>query len=317
MNKKIFFSTDVHGATSIWRKWLKVPEIYGVDALMLCGDLTGKVLVPLIKQQNGTIKTSYFGQNFTLTNEAEVIEMEKRIEDSGAYSIRCSKDELETFQLEPQVVEKIIMEKICNRMEIWLESLLKKIDPMQVQVVVMPGNDDDVEIDSIIKSFVSEGIIWCLDEVIEIVGVETISLAHTNHTPWDTPREATEKELKRKINGLTEKLKNPGESIFNFHCPPYNTRLDLAPKLSKKMKPVSGPNGIEYIHVGSKAVRTSIEKNQPILSLHGHIHESSGIEKIGKTVVINPGSEYGEGILRGYIIEFSNKALVNYYKVEG
>ena len=56
---------------------------------------------------------------------------------------------------------------------------------------------------------------------------------------------------------------------------------------------------------GSTAVRQAIEKYQPLLSLHGHIHESRGETKIGRTVAINPGSEYGEGVLRGAIITLS------------
>jgi Icc-related predicted phosphoesterase len=53
---------------------------------------------------------------------------------------------------------------------------------------------------------------------------------------------------------------------------------------------------------GSQVVRDAIQKYQPLLSLHGHIHESRGVIKIGRTTAVNPGSEYGEGILRGAIV---------------
>ena len=70
-------------------------------------------------------------------------------------------------------------------------------------------------------------------------------------------------------------------------------------------------------HVGSKAVREVIEEYQPMIGLHGHIHESYAKDKIGNTPVVNPGSEYGEGILRGFIIDFRDEGVENYYKVEG
>lgn len=314
---KIFFSVDIHGATSVWKKWLKVPDIYGADVLMLCGDLTGKALVPLIEQKDGSRKAFYFGQNWKLTNEEEIAKMEERLANAGVYSIRCDEKEIEKWQRDQQSVETIIERKITERLKQWLELLIEKVDTRKTQVIVMPGNDDDYSIDSVITSFREKGIVWCIDSVIEIGSIETISLAHTNPTPWNTPRETSEKGLMRMIEDLVKKLKDPHQSIFNFHCPPHGTRLDLAPHLDRNMKPVVGIGGVEYVHVGSQAIRKAIEKYQPLLGLHGHIHESSGIEKLGDSVCINPGSEYGEGILRGYVIEISDEKLVNYWKVEG
>ena len=48
------------------------------------------------------------------------------------------------------------------------------------------------------------------------------------------------------------------------------------------------------IHAGSTAVRASIEKHQPLVGLHGHIHESKGFVTLGRTLCLNPGSEYGK-----------------------
>lgn len=314
---KIFFSVDIHGATGVWKKWLKVPELYGVDALMLCGDLTGKALVPLIEQDDGSRNAYYFGQNWKLSSEEEMVAMEERLSNAGAYSIRCDKTEVENWRKDQRAVENLIENKILERLEQWLELLVGKVDTRSIQVIVMPGNDDDSTIDPVIQSFSEKGVVWCLNGVVEIGGIETISLAHTNPTPWNTAREESEKGLTRMVENLVKKLKDPRRSIFNFHCPPHGTRLDLAPHLDRNMKPIVGIGGVEYVHVGSKAIRKAIEKYQPILGLHGHIHESSGIEKLGNSVCINPGSEYGEGILRGYIIELSNGELINYWKVEG
>lgn len=65
----------------------------------------------------------------------------------------------------------------------------------------------------------------------------------------------------------------------------------------------------------STAVRDALAKYQPMLSLHGHIHESRGEARIGRTLAINPGSEYSEGVLRGAIITLSRKKGVRGYQL--
>jgi uncharacterized protein len=314
---KLFFSVDVHGANSVWRKWLNVPKIHKADALLFCGDLTGKSLVPLIKQKNGNYKAFYFGKNWSLKTDKEADEMEKRICDAGAYTIRSEPEEIKDLQQNPQKVENLMLAKIKNRLDDWMQQLVDKVDVHSVDAIVMPGNDDDYLADDVIKSYQKEGIQWCLDSVVNVLGIPMISLDYVNPTPWDTPREDKDKGLKKRIKNLVKKLDDPGKSIFNFHAPPYGTMLDLAPELDANKKPVTVAGQVNFVHVGSKAVYQAIEKYQPLIGLHGHIHESYGHDKIGKTPVINPGSEYGEGILRGFIIEIEDKKITNYWKVEG
>jgi len=315
--QKLFFSVDVHGANSVWRKWLKVPEIYGVDAMLLCGDLTGKSLIPVIEQKGGGYKAFYFGKNWSLKTEEEAIEMEKRIQDAGAYTLRCDMDKVKELQKNPQILERLMLDLIKQRMHDWLEMLLDKVDVDKVDVIVMPGNDDDWIVDEVIKSFIPRKIKWCLDQVVEVLGIQMISLDYVNPTPWDTPREDSERGLKKRITNLVKKLDDPGKAIFNFHTPPYGTMLDLAPELDASKKPVTLAGQVNFVHVGSKAVYDAIKKYQPTLGLHGHIHESYGTDKIGETPVVNPGSEYGEGILRGYIVEIDDGKVINHWKVEG
>ena len=69
--------------------------------------------------------------------------------------------------------------------------------------------------------------------------------------------------------------------------------------------------------VGSTAVRELIERIQPVLALHGHIHESRGVANIGKTVAINPGSSYTEGVLQGVIVTLSGDKVVGQQLVTG
>ena len=71
--------------------------------------------------------------------------------------------------------------------------------------------------------------------------------------------------------------------------------------------------------VGSIAVRDAILKHQPLLSVHGHIHESRGVKRMGRTLAINPGSVYGDGVLQGAVIELNPKKakVARYLLVNG
>ncbi|MEM2704204.1 MAG: phosphoesterase, partial [Candidatus Bathyarchaeia archaeon] len=124
-----------------------------------------------------------------------------------------------------------------------------------------------------------------------------------NTTPWKTPRECSDDELREKLENEFRKVDTCENLICNFHAPPYGTRLDLAPKLDEKLRVKMRFGTVEMTHVGSKAVKEMLEKYQPLLGLHGHIHESSGIEYIGRTLCINPGSAYIQGILNAFIID--------------
>ncbi len=314
---RMFFSTDAHGSTSIWKKWVRVPEFHSAEMLLLCGDLTGKALVPIVEQSDGTYKTHYYGRGWHLKSEEDLIDMETRLSDSGVYPFRTTSSQIEEMKNSPKLVEEMMNNAMANRMDEWLSFLVEKVDTSKVQVMAMPGNDDEFLLDKVIRSYEDRGVIWCLDKVVEIGGFETISMEYVNPTPWDTPREANEKDLKKKIDKLAQKLTDPTKSIFNFHCPPYNTHLDLAPKLDKTLRPVVTAGTPEMIHVGSTAIREAEEQYQPMMGLHGHIHESYASDRIGNSVVVNPGSEYGEGILRGFIIEFNEEGVDKYWKVEG
>jgi len=301
----------------VWRKWIKAQEVHRADTLIYAGDLTGKALVPIIRHPDGTWSARYFGRRWELKSESEVKEFERRLEGSGAYFIEVSREELEELKNNSDKVNRIIKEKMVERLKEWLDFLVKAINTRKIMTIVMPGNDDELVIDNVIKEYEDEGIIYPLDKVLEIEGHEVISSPYVNPTPWNTPREMTEKDLGKHLEGLVEKLSNPENSIFNFHCPPYGTHLDLAPKLTKDLRPVIVAGAVQYEHVGSKMVRKVIEKYQPLLGLHGHIHESGGMDSIGRTLVLNPGSEYGEGILKAYIVEITRDGVKNYWKAEG
>ena len=115
------------------------------------------------------------------------------------------------------------------------------------------------------------------------------------------------------LEELIATVKDKSNAIFNFHVPPYGYALDLAPKLSEDLVQAAD----NKIHVGSRAVAKMIEKYQPLLGLHGHIHESQAMAKIGRTTCVNPGSEYGEGTLRGCLINISAGVVESYQMTKG
>jgi Icc-related predicted phosphoesterase len=51
-------------------------------------------------------------------------------------------------------------------------------------------------------------------------------------------------------------------------------------------------------------VRDAIKQYEPVVGLHGHIHESRGAQRIGSTMCLNPGSDYSADLLRGAIVDF-------------
>jgi Icc-related predicted phosphoesterase len=104
-------------------------------------------------------------------------------------------------------------------------------------------------------------------------------------------------------------LKDPERAVFNLHCPPHSTNLDAAPLLDSTLKPVYEGGTMVVAPAGSLATRALIEQYQPLLSLHGHIHESRASQKIGRTLSLNPGSEYSEGVLRGCLVELKGNKI--------
>ena len=314
---RIFYSVDVHGAETVWRKWISAIGIYECDCLMLCGDLAGKALVPIIDFGKGYSKSGYFGREVKLKSEEEIVDWERKLANGGVYSCRIDKHELEEMKKHPELVDATMKREVVKRMEHWLELLCEKIDTSQVKSIVMPGNDDPKELDEAIKGFADRGIIYPTDKVVDLEGHELISNEYVTPTPWDTPRETDEKGMETMLEEKISWLKDVHNSIWNIHNPPKDTDIDLAPKLSADLKISSGVGGVEMIHVGSQAVRDAIAKYQPMLGLHGHIHESSGFTYIGETLCINPGSEYGEGLLRGFIVELTPEKVEKYWKVQG
>ena len=68
---------------------------------------------------------------------------------------------------------------------------------------------------------------------------------------------------------------------------------------------------------GSLAVREAIERLQPLVGLHGHIHESPGRLKLGRSYCFNPGSEYQQGRLEGVLLRLDGARVAAYQHTSG
>jgi Icc-related predicted phosphoesterase len=299
---KIFFATDIHGSEVCWRKFLNSAAFYKADLVVLGGDVTGKAMVP-ITERNGSWHLTLRGQTYQLDSREELEAMMTRIRNAGFYPAVVTPDELQHLSEEEGAVDQRFTTEMTSSLDRWLDMADGKLKGGQIPCILNGGNDDIWEIDDIIEQ--SPCVSFGEGKVLDLDGFQLISMGWTNPTPWDTFREAPEPELAAKIEAVAGQATDMKRTIFNFHAPPYGTGLDEAPALDDQLRPTHG--GAVMKPVGSTAVRNAILEHQPLLSVHGHIHESRGIKRLGRTLAINPGSVYGDGVLQGAVIDLDAK----------
>ncbi|MBN9624116.1 MAG: metallophosphoesterase [Actinobacteria bacterium] len=298
---KLFFATDLHSSEACFRKLLVTPRVYELDRVICGGDCTGKMLIPLVEQGEGSgnYLVEWGGESVVAHGEEEVAEHEKQIRYAGLYPVRIDEAEAARLASDPARLQALFQSRMLAVVGEWTALAEERLGGNGTQFVMTPGNDDEFEVDDVIKA--SSFVDAAENRVVKIGPHEMLSVGWSNTTPWNTPRECSEEELAGKIDALAAQIEDMSSAIFNIHVPPFGTGLDNAPKLDENLKPVEG--GTVMAPVGSTAVRDSILKHQPLLALHGHIHESRGVQKLGRTTCINPGSVYGEGILQGVIVD--------------
>jgi Icc-related predicted phosphoesterase len=309
---RIFFATDVHGSEICWKKFLNAGKFYKAEVLILGGDMTGKALVPIHQLPNGTWKGVLLQQEFLLENEDQVRDFEKRVGSRGYYPFRATPDLMQEFRADPQKVDTYFNQQMLRVVAQWMELADQKLADTGIQCFVCPGNDDDFSVDGVVKQ--AKRVALAEERLIELGdGFQMVSTGWSNITPWKTHRELDEQQLGAKINAMIPAGANMQRMVFNFHCPPYASNLDEAAQLDDNLNVIDA--GRALIPVGSKAVRDAIMKYQPILSLHGHIHEGKGTARLGKTLAINAGSLYEQGVLQGAVIELDPKKGVKSYQL--
>ncbi len=135
-------------------------------------------------------------------------------------------------------------------------------------VYAVPGNMDTAQI---LAHLAREGL--SLHRRFELVdGVALVGLGGA--LPFDGDFVFSEDEFSAMLDEAVTGLPAGTPTLLVSHQPPYDTALDVIR---------TGQ------HVGSRAVRAWIEKHQPLACLCGHIHEAAGVDRLGQTVLINPG----------------------------
>ena len=299
---RIFFATDIHGSEVCWRKFLNAGAFHKADVLVMGGDMTGKAMVP-ITGAGDSWRVTLQEQEHLLNGEAEVAAMEKRIADRGYYPIRLSPEEMAAWQADPSLVDARFKAEMLAQVTRWMALADARLAGKGIRCIVSPANDDIFEIDPIIAA----ATLVQLGEsnLIDLDGLSLVSTGWANPTPWNTFRELPEDQLRERIDELVAGVPDKRRAIFNFHAPPFGSNLDNAPKIGADMRYVSG--GQALIPVGSHAIRDAIVEYGPVLSLHGHIHEGRGAVKLGKTLAVNPGSTYEDGVLQAAIVDLDPK----------
>lgn len=312
---RLFFATDIHGSDICWKKFLNAGKFYKADVLVLGGDMTGKALVPIVRLPNGGFRATLLEQEFVLESRQAVDEMERTVKSRGYYPFHTDEDGLAELVADERKVDALFQQQMLETIERWLALAEERLKDSHVRCFVCPGNDDMLEVDALVgrsaRVTLGEGRVVEIDRDFTM-----ISTGWSNRTPWNTYREADEDDLAERIERMVAQVPDMGRTIFNFHCPPYGSNLDDVAELDASLRPINA--GHSTVPVGSTAVRAAIERHQPPLSLHGHIHEGKGATRIGRTLAINPGSMYEQGMLLGALLDLDRrKGVKNYLLTSG
>ncbi len=318
---KIFYATDVHGSERTWKKFLNAARFYGADVLVMGGDVMGKLAIPIIREAGGSYRATIHGRVERVTSDAEVAAIRGLIGDLGFYDLMMDEDEYTATQADPDAVERLFVRLATERIARWIDLAETRLAGTGVKVYATGGNDDLTEVMATMDRTDTQAFIACEDRAVPLDDDHVmISMPYVNPTPWKTPREDDEAGLAARITALAAPFADHGKVIFNFHAPPVDSTLDTCPMLDATTDPpsqvVKGGQPVLY-GAGSTSIREAIERYQPMLGLHGHIHESQAAAKLGRTVCVNPGSEYGEGVLRGCLLTIAGGKVTSYQMTAG
>jgi uncharacterized protein len=305
---RFYIASDLHAAETAWRKFVNAIRlnVYHADIALLAGDLTGKAVVPIVQSGDG-YSAELLAVRRNAHDAAELARLERDIADVGYYS----------FIGDGSVSEELLERLMCDRVTAWMELATERLADRDVPVYLIPGNDDSFAIDPILDrdDYAPNNVDG---RVSDLPGdLQLLAYGWSNPTPWKTPREATEDELYERLSLLADQVRDPSHAVFMIHVPPYDCGLDTAPILDEHLRPIVSAGDLLRGPVGSTAVRRLIEERQPLLCVHGHVHEAGGASRIGDTVCVNPGSEADTGILRGYLVDVAGDAVTLVQRVEG
>ncbi len=306
---KLFYASDIHGSQPTFRKFLNAANFYEVDALVFGGDLMGKLLVPIVKEAGGSWRARLQGQNHRLADEEELAQFLDRLQTLGFYWKEMEPDEYRQYEGNQEKIDALFDVLAKERLKEWVKLAEDRLAGTPVRVFLCGGNDDTDEVLTALED-AEDRVVNAEDRVVELDDYHLLAtIGYSTPTPWETPREKTDEELSVIIKDLLADVAEPERCVFNFHCPPLDSGLDTCLKLDASVWPptplLDHGQPIHY-GAGSQSVTDALTEYQPTVGLHGHIHESRGTAEFGRTPAFNPGSEYGEGVLRGVIVGIQN-----------
>lgn len=312
---RLYYASDIHGTEVLWKKFLNASKVYGATVLVMGGDITGKMVIPIVSAEDGTWEATFHGRNEKLRTEAEVEKLERRIRGNGMYPYRTTAEEVAGIAaLSEHERERWFENVMLHAFRGWLELAEQRLAGTEVRCFVMPGNDDPPSLEEVIDS--APLVESCDDKVVRFDGYQMLSLGYSNITPWNSPRELDETALLERIVALADQIDDHTSAVWNVHVPPHASQLDTAAELDEDFNLVLVGKQPHLIPVGSSAVREAIERYQPLVALHGHIHESPGATHIGRTLCLNPGSDYQTGRISGCLVNLRGDR-VNHQFVTG
>ncbi len=319
---RIFFAADLHGSETTFRKFLNAASFYSIHALVFGGDLMGKALVPIVRG-NGALRARFLGEDHEL-DPGELPAFTRSVETAGFYWKVMDSDEYEEARDDPRLRKGLFQELAAGRLAAWIALAEERLAGTGVRLYLTAGNDDEPAVLEVLERHEGEQVVPCEGRLVHLDEEHTmVTVGLSTPTPWDTPREASEEEIAAAIEAAMTAVLDPGRCVFNFHCPPKNTPIDTCLKLERPSSPGELPQpvraGGRFVTTGggSLAVREAIERFRPVAGLHGHIHESMGRFRIGRTPCFNPGSEYGQGRLQGWIVSLKGGRVAGYQHTSG
>lgn len=317
---KLFYACDIHGSEPTYRKFLNAAKFYEVDALVFGGDLMGKLLVPIVRGTGGTWRARLQGQNHQLSNQEELTLFLDRLQTLGFYWKEMDPEEYAQYEGNQEKIDALFDVLAKERLKDWVRLSEERLAGSRVRVYLCGGNDDTDEVLTALND-AEDRVVNAEDRIVELDDYHVLAtVGYSTPTPWETPREKTDEEMSVVIKDLLTQVQEPDRCVFNFHCPPLDSGLDTCLKLDASVWPptplLDHGQPIPY-GGGSQAVTDALNEYQPTVGLHGHIHESRGTAEFGRTLAVNPGSEYGEGILRGVIVGIRNGEVTGHQFTSG
>ncbi|MCK4785924.1 MAG: hypothetical protein KAV87_19365 [Desulfobacteraceae bacterium] len=167
---KILYVADVHGSDICFRKFLNALKIYKVDVGILMGDLSGKMINPIVKDTNGSYRCTILGDSRTARTNEELEALKKTIASTGNYYFITDPDEMEELKAEGKTIEGRIDERaakislsagkiddlfrklVTERFHSWMELADERLKDSGIDVFMAAGNDDLIEVDKIIEN---------------------------------------------------------------------------------------------------------------------------------------------------------------------